>query len=60
MTILAELTSDDVLDTAYDWVCSRRRDYPADADVLSFRQGWARKFGQSGKLWTVNFVLYRA
>ena len=38
MAILAELTSDDVLDTAYDWLCRRRRAYPADADVWSFRQ----------------------
>ncbi len=43
MAILAELTSDDVLDTAYGWLCKRRRDYPADADVWSFRQAWARE-----------------
>ncbi len=40
MAILAELTSDEVLDTAYDWLCKRRRNYPADADVWSFRQRW--------------------
>ena len=38
IAILAELTSDDVLDTAYDWLCRRRRAYPADADVWSLRQ----------------------
>lgn len=27
MTILAQLASDDVLDTAYEWLCRRRRDY---------------------------------
>ncbi len=43
MAILAELTSDAVLDTAYDWLCRRRRAYPADADVWSLRQGWARE-----------------
>ena len=43
MAILAELTSDDVLDTAYDWLCRRRRAYPADADVWSFRQAWAQE-----------------
>ncbi len=43
MAILTDLTSDDVLDTAYDWLCQRRRDYPADADVWSFRHGWARE-----------------
>ncbi len=29
-----------VLDTAYDWLCRRRRAYPVDADVWSFRQRW--------------------
>ena len=43
MAILAELASDDVLDTAYDWLCKRRRNYPADADVWSFRQAWAQE-----------------
>ena len=40
IAILADLTSDDVLDTAYDWLCRRRRAYSADADVWSFRQRW--------------------
>ncbi len=43
MAILAALTSDEVLDKAYAWLCQRRRNYPADADVWSFRQGWARE-----------------
>ncbi len=43
MAILAELTSDDVLDTAYDWLCRRGWAYPAEADVWSFRQGWAQE-----------------
>ena len=43
MAILAELTSDDVLDTAYGWLCRRRQNYPADADVWSFRQTWAQE-----------------
>ena len=46
MAILAELTSDDVLDTAYDWLCKRRRNYPADADVWSFRQQWPVEKGR--------------
>ncbi len=41
--ILTQLTSDDVLDTAYDWLCRRRRAYPEDADVWLFRQAWARE-----------------
>ncbi len=43
MAILAELPSDAVLDAAYDWLCKRRRAYPADADVWSFRQAWAQE-----------------
>jgi len=39
MAILAKLSSDDVLDTAYGWLCKGRRVSPADADVWSFRQG---------------------
>ncbi len=45
-SILAELTSDDVLDTAYDWLCKRRRNYPADAGVWSFRQQWPVEKGR--------------
>ncbi len=41
--ILTQLTSDDVLDTAYDWLCRRRRAYPANADVWSFRHAWAQE-----------------
>ncbi len=41
--ILTQLVSNDVLDTAYDWLCQRRRAYPADSDVWSFRQAWARE-----------------
>ena len=43
MAILAELTSDDVLDTAYGWLCKRRRAYPADAEVWSFRRQWTEE-----------------
>ncbi len=32
-----------MLDTAYDWLCKRRRACPADADVWSFRQAWAQE-----------------
>ncbi len=38
--VLARLASDAVLDAAYGWLCHRRRDYPADADVWSFRHRW--------------------
>ena len=43
VTILAQLVSDDVLDSAYAWLCRRRRDYSANSDVWSFRQCWPRE-----------------
>jgi RNA-directed DNA polymerase len=43
MTILAQITSDDVLDSAYQWLCRRRQDYPANSDVWSFRRCWQRE-----------------
>jgi hypothetical protein len=38
--ILADLASDEVLDGAFAWVCRRRRAWPADADIWSFRCDW--------------------
>ncbi len=38
--VLDKLASDDVLDSAYEWLCKRRRDYPPDADIWSFRHRW--------------------
>jgi len=40
MDLLDRLASDTVLDAAYDWLCHRRRKYPADADVWSIRCDW--------------------
>ncbi len=40
MVHLDRLTSDAVLDAAYEWLCHRRRDYPDHADVWSFRRDW--------------------
>ncbi len=37
---VTRLASDAVLDSAYGWLCHRRRDYPADSDVWSFRRDW--------------------
>ena len=37
----AELVSDQVSEQAYAWLCRRRKDYPADADVWSFRRNGA-------------------
>ena len=36
ITILAQITSDAVLDSAYEWLCRRRRDYSANSDVWAF------------------------
>ena len=40
MPILAQITSDDVLDSAYEWLCRRRRDYSANSDVWALRRNW--------------------
>ena len=40
--IRSELNSDEVLDKAYGRLCKRRRDYPAGAEVWSFRQVWTQ------------------
>ncbi|MDH3769673.1 MAG: hypothetical protein OET79_01625 [Nitrospirota bacterium] len=37
---IGQLTSDPVLDAAYAWLCRRRRDYPAHADIWAFRRHW--------------------
>ncbi len=39
-TMLSRVASDAILDAAYAWLRKRRRDYPADADVWSFRRYW--------------------
>jgi hypothetical protein len=41
--LLAELTSDAVLDAAYDWLCRRRHAYPDHADIWDFRRDWAQE-----------------
>ena len=38
--LVDRLTSDDVIDRAYDWLCKRRRDYPDSANVWSLRRNW--------------------
>ena len=38
--LLDQIASDAVLEDAYAWLCHRRRDYPANADVWSFRRDW--------------------
>ncbi len=43
MSILTQITSDDVLDTAHEWLCRRRRDYSANSDVWALRRNWPRE-----------------
>ena len=35
------IASDAFVDEAYVWLCHRRRDYPANADIWWFRRNWA-------------------
>jgi RNA-directed DNA polymerase len=46
MALLEHLASDDALDTAYEWLSHRRRDYSANSDVWSFRRCWKREKAQ--------------
>ncbi len=43
---LADLASGPLLDRAYDWLRHRRRDYPAAADVWTFRRRWPEEKGR--------------
>ena len=38
--MMHEITSDEVIDQAYVWVCQRRRDYSHNQDVWSLRRDW--------------------
>ena len=63
MTILAQITSDAVLDSAYEWLCRRRRDYSANSDVWTLSRNWPREKEQirrellSGRFLLVSFFL---
>jgi len=46
MMILEQLASDDVLNSAYEWLCRRRREYSANSDVWSLRRCWPRDKAQ--------------
>ena len=39
--LIEQIASDAILNEAYAWLCHRRRDYPANADVWWFRRNWA-------------------
>jgi RNA-directed DNA polymerase len=42
-SLLSQIASDDVLDVAYEWLCQRRKDYPANADVWLLRFKWQQE-----------------
>jgi len=44
--MLVRLASDAVLDAAYAWLCQRRQDYPANADIWSFGGADRRRKGE--------------
>jgi hypothetical protein len=43
MAIIEQLASNDMLDSAYEWLRRRRRDYSANADVWAFRRDCPRE-----------------
>jgi RNA-directed DNA polymerase len=43
MVTAAEILADEVLDSAYAWLCERRKDWPANAHVWTFRRRWAQE-----------------
>ena len=40
------LVTDDPLDLAFAWLCERRKDWPAHADVWRFRRDWLQEKAQ--------------
>ena len=43
--MISQVACDGVIDTAYDWLCRRRRDYPSDVDVWDHRFRWRETKG---------------
>ena len=39
--MLTCVTSDSVLDAAFEWLCLRRKNWPANSDVWSLRFCWS-------------------
>lgn len=42
-SLIARITSDEVIERAYEWVCQRRQHYHNNSDVWQLRRGWAEK-----------------
>ena len=43
---LDDIADERVLESAYTWLCKRRRNYPDRADVWSFRRHWQREMAR--------------
>ena len=43
---LAHILDEGILESAYAWLCKRRRNYPDDADVWNFRRHWEREMAR--------------
>ena len=46
---LADLASAPLLDRAFEWLCRRRRIYPPDADIWTFRRRWPEEKERLGE-----------
>ena len=47
MDIALEDTLDEgILESAYSWLCKRRRNYPDHADISNFRRHWQREMAR--------------
>ncbi|NEP40306.1 MAG: hypothetical protein F6K25_05680 [Okeania sp. SIO2G4] len=42
-TLLEKIASDEAIDTAYEWLCKKRRHYHPNADVWQLRRWWHEK-----------------
>ena len=38
--MMTDIVDDGILETAFTWLCQRRREYPPDADCWRFRRDW--------------------
>ena len=43
---LDDILDEDILESAYTWLCKRRRNYPDHADVWNFRRNWQREIAR--------------
>ena len=56
MTIIEQLASDDVLDSAYEWRYRQRRKYSANVGAWAFRREWAQQKEQiKAELFSANY-----